>query len=58
MRDSNNFINVFQDIRTKVLLRGKRDIDQGGSPTLSGVAKGLNKFRSCRICHEGIFGQY
>jgi hypothetical protein len=37
MRDSNN---ILQDIRTKVLLRGKRD--QCGSLTLSGVAKGLN----------------
>ena len=28
MRDSNNF----QDIRTKVLLRGKEDVDRSGSP--------------------------
>jgi hypothetical protein len=39
MRDSNDFINIFQDIQTKVLLHGKRDVNQGGSPTLSGVAK-------------------
>jgi hypothetical protein len=56
MRDSNNFINVFQDIRTKVLLRGKRDVDQGGKPNSQRSCEGLNKFRSCRICHEGIFG--
>jgi len=43
MRDSNNFINIFRDIRTKVLLRD----------VINGVAKGLNNFKSCPICLRG-----
>jgi hypothetical protein len=39
-----------------VLLRGKRDVDQCGSPTLAGGVKCLNNF--CRILpSRGIFGQ-